>query len=369
MKAMQTNNPNNERVKRRYFSYLREAKRYSDSSLDGVASALHKFEVYTKYRDFRSFHIQQAIAFKKQLAQQDSRRAKGRLSEASRYSTLAALKKFFQWLAGEPGFRSRLRYADAEYFNLSEKEMRVAKATREQPVPTVEQVKYVLASMPRATAIERRNRALIAFTILTGVRDGALASLKLKHVELSKGRVVQDAREVRTKFSKTFVTYFFPVGGDVQEIVADWVGYLQTSLLWGPDDPLFPATRLCVDSNGLFASDGLDRKHWSNASPIRSIFREAFTSSGMPYFPPHRFRKTLIRLGQQRCRTPEEFKAWSQNVGHDNVMTTFMSYGQVPCERQAEIIQGLGSAPAERLETIAKLREGLAAAERILGSS
>jgi len=33
--------------------------------------------------------------------------------------------------------------------------------------------------------IECRNRALIAFTLLTGARDSAIASMKLKHVDLS----------------------------------------------------------------------------------------------------------------------------------------------------------------------------------------
>jgi len=32
---------------------------------------------------------------------------------------------------------------------------------------------------------------------------------------------------VKTKFSKTFTTYFFPVGDEIREIVADWVTYLE----------------------------------------------------------------------------------------------------------------------------------------------
>jgi len=64
------------------------------------------------------------------------------------------------------------------------------------------------------TDIELRNRAVMAFTLLTGARDGAIASPKLKHVDVLEGKVVQDAREVRTKFSKTFTTWFFPVGED-----------------------------------------------------------------------------------------------------------------------------------------------------------
>ena len=75
--------------------------------------------------------------------------------------------------------------------------------------------------MPAETDIERRNRALVAFTLLTGARDSAIASMKLKHVDLITNSVYQDAREVKTKFSKTFNTFFFPVGEEIREIVAD----------------------------------------------------------------------------------------------------------------------------------------------------
>jgi hypothetical protein len=37
----------------------------------------------------------------------------------------------------------------------------------------------------------------------------------------------------------------------------------------------------------------------------------------------------------------EQFKAWSQNLGHENCLTTFSSYGEIPAARQAEIIRGL----------------------------
>lgn len=37
--------------------------------------------------------------------------------------------------------------------------------------------------------------------------------------------------------------------------------------------------------------------------------------------------------------TPEEIKAWSQNLGHEGVLTTFTSYGKVPVHRQGELIR------------------------------
>lgn len=338
---MKTHNAGNERIKRRYFAYLKEARRYSEASVDAAAKALHRFERYTKFRDFKTFHIQQAIAFKRHLAEQDNAQTGKRLSKATVLSTLNALKSFFVWLAGQPGFRSRLSYGDADYFNLSEKETRIAKAHRQTPIPTLDQIRHVIQAMPASTEIEQRNRALIAFTLLTGARDGAIASLRLRHVDLTEGCVNQDAREVRTKFSKTFTTWFFPVGDEIRTIVEEWVNWLKTEKLWGLDDPLFPATRISLGPSRQFEVAGLDRKNWSSAGPMRVIFREAFEAAGLPYFNPHSFRKTLALLGERVCHTPEEFKAWSQNLGHEKVLTTFSSYGEVAHLRQAAIIRGL----------------------------
>jgi integrase len=64
-----------------------------------------------------------------------------------------------------------------------------------------------------------------------------------------------------------------------------------------------------------------------SAGAIRKIFNDAFAAAGLPYFNPHSFRKTLALLGGQLCNSPEEYKAWSQNLGHENVLTTFSSYG------------------------------------------
>jgi integrase len=338
---MTKHNASNERIKHQYFGFLKEAKRQNESTVDGAAKSLDRFEEHTGWRDFKTFHFQQAISFKKKLVEQKNLRSGKQLSKATLHATLTHLKRFFEWLADKPGYKSRFQYSDAEYFNLSDKDKRIATAQREQKAPTLEQVKHVISSMRAITDIELRNRALIAFTLLSGARDSAIASMKLKHVDLIERCVNQDAREVHTKFSKTFNTFFFPVGDGITSIVAEWVAYLREQKLWGNDDPLFPATHVGLGPTRQFEASGLERDHWSNASPIRKIFREAFESVGLPYFNPHSFRNTLVQLGEETCKTPEQFKAWSQNLGHEGVLTTFLNYGEVACRRQGEIIRGL----------------------------
>lgn len=357
---MTKHNAENERIKRKYFAYLKEAIRNSEATVDAAAKALARFEAHTKYKDFKAFHYEQAIAFKKYLAEQKGQQSGEKLSKATLHATLTQLKRFFQWLAWQPGYKSRLQYSDAEYFNLSEKDTRIATTRREQKVPTLEQIKHVINSMPNQTDIERRNRALIAFTLLTGARDSAIASMKLKHVDLIENCINQDAREVNTKFSKTFNTFFFPVGDEIRGIVTEWVTYLREEKLWGNDDPLFPATRITLGASMQFEIDGLDRNHWSNATPIRTIFRKAFTDAGLPYFNPHSFRSSLVRLGEEICKTPEQFKAWSQNLGHEKVLTTFLSYGGVACQRQGEIILELATPHQAAQRDVIKLAKEIA---------
>jgi len=339
---MTKHNPNNERIKRKYLIFMKEARQQQEATIDAIAKAINRFENYTKFRDLKSFHFEQAVGFKKHLAKQCNQRTGEKLSKATLNSTLRQLKSFFQWLSMQAGYKSRINYPDAEYFNLSENDVRVATAKRSKPVPAIEQITHVLNSMPSSTALEKRNRCLIAFILATGGRDSAIASLKLKHVDLVLGSVFFDAREVKTKFCKTFTTHFFPVGDEVLGIISDWIAYLRDERLWGNDDPLFPSTDVRQGKNKTFEAVDIKKEHWKTTSPIRKVFKESFEAAGLTYFNPHSFRKTLTSLGERVCQTPEEFKAWSQNMGHEGVLTTFLSYGEVQPTRQADILKSLG---------------------------
>ncbi len=60
---------------------------------------------------------------------------------------------------------------------------------------------------------------------------------------------------------------------------------------------------------------------------------------------------------QTVCRTPQQIKAWSQNLGHENVATTMTSYGTIDPHRQGEVIGGISLAPSEEdADVIAKIR-------------
>lgn len=336
-------NAANERIKRDYFRLLKGARGYDEASIDGVAQAIARFEAYTRHRAFEKFHVEQAIGFKGWLAEQTNQRSGRPLTKSTMCSTMRMLREFFLWLSGQPGFRSRISFSDTAYFRMSEKDMRAAQASADRPVPSIEQIEMVLQAMPVESVVQRRDRAVIAFTLLTGARDNATASLRLEHVDLERRMVFQDPRVVRTKGSKAIYTWFFPVGGSAESIVSAWIAELKGTHAWADSDPLFPRTCVRQDSDRQFKAVGIGRQAWSNADPVRKAFRMGFAVCGFPYCNPHSFRKTLARLGQRLCRTPELLKVWSQNLGHEQTLTTFTSYGTVPLDRQGELMMAFGS--------------------------
>ena len=352
-------NPKNERIKRDYFCYQKNAEGKAEGTLSMIRKALGRFDEYNGFKDFVTFNKEQAIAFKKYLAVQKAQRTGEPISKATVLSTLNALKEFFRWLAWQPGYKSRLHVPDIEYFSLTDKDISIAKVAKHKNFPTLEQIHNVIFSMPADTVIQRRNRALIAFTILTGMRDNALASLRLQHIDLIRVPVLirQEPDKVRTKFSKHILTFLLPVGDDIQAIALDWIRELREERLYGEADPVFPRTKLGHDGNQSFVAQGLEPQCWTTAAPIRQIFREAFEGAGLPYFHPHLFRTTLAHLGMQICRTPEEWRAWSQNLGHDSPLTTFTSYCKLDPFKQGEVIKGLSvqGQKEDKMDTLIKL--------------
>jgi integrase len=350
---MRRHHPENERIKRDYFVYLEKAKRMSPGSVDQVAAAIAQFEQSTGFRDFRKFHIAQAVSFQDRLRRYRNPKTGRPLAKATILSRLAALKGFVIWLAGRPGYRSRISYADADYFNLSANDERIAKAVRPRPVPSVDEIRRAIAAMPTSTELERRDRAVLAFALVSGARDNAIASFSLKHVDTERRTVFQDARDVRTKNGKTFTSSFFPIGAEFGTIVLEWIAELREKG-FGPDDPLFPATAVVPGPDRLFAAAGFKREHWKDAGAIRRIFRQAFQRAGLPHYHPHSFRHTLARHGERLQLTPEQWKAYSQNFGHSSPMTTFTSYGPVEPHRQAEIMNALIAEPESLAEQSAQ---------------
>jgi len=328
----------NLRIKRKYLVWRKDSRGLSDASVDKSASAISVYESFLNGKDFRSFHSERARSFKRHLSSQQNQRDGSKLSATTINGTLREVSAFLNWLTDQPGYKSKITRSDIAYLSPDRKSDAARRGSCWKPHPSPAQVCKLLETMPAETVLQRRDRAFVAFLFLTGSREGAAITIRLDHVDLSNACVHFDGRSVDTKFGKTFTTAFFPMAQPCEQIVRDWVAELRWDHQFSSSDPLFPRTRVGIGPSRKFAALGIDRKPWSNPSSAAKIFKQAFIDAGLPPFSPHRVRDTLAELAKDHCRTPEDYKAWSQNMGHEDVLTTFRSYGSVATGRQIDLM-------------------------------
>ena len=202
-------------------------------------------------------------------------------------ATLRDLRAFFFWLAHQPGFKSHIAYADADYFNLSDKDVAVARARREKRVPTLDQVRARPRGHARRTALERRDRALVAFAMLTGARVGALASFRLGHVDMAEASSSRTRARCgpspRRPSAPTSCRSDDERAGDRRRLG----GGADAGSPLGAGRPAVPGHVMGAGRRGRLRARRASRGA-AGARPSRSRhLPRAFALAGLPYFNPH----------------------------------------------------------------------------------
>jgi integrase len=117
----------------------------------------------------------------------------------------------------------------------------------------------------------------------------------------------RNPREVATKSGKSIDTFFARGFEDAEAVLRAWITHLDEVALYGPDDPLFPATDVSPQSNAGFAANGFTRRPWKSTKPVRKIVNAAFETAGLPNYGPHAFRHMLARHAVNTCTSVAEF--------------------------------------------------------------
>jgi len=353
----------NEKVKRAYFQHIQGAKGFSKLTTEIIEKAIWKFEEFTQDADFRRYRSGTAKDFKKWLA---SERCGKTLSLVSQYHILRQLRNFFTWLSGQSGYKSRISPYDVQYLSLDQQQSRIANSPKRKEYPSLDYVVALCRSIEVKTEVEKRDRALIAFTMLSGMRDTALSTLPMGCLDPDKLVADQDPdKGVKTKFRKHIITTLMRFNDDLVGYVQEWHKYLKEVRMFGEVDPLFPRTKLKHkgEANACFEGIEVEPAFWMSASAIRNIFRGRMENAKVPYYHPHQFRHAAVYEACKHARTPEETRAISQNFGHENIGTTLLTYGRLDdirvgdvinrinfqSENQTEIEKVLGEASKENL--------------------
>lgn len=327
-------NPKNARL---IMEWVEELDReYSTSTVDQKLAAMAIYEKAIAYADFATFSLDHVDAF---IAAIQNKSVLNR----TRASTVRHVKAFFEWMVMMEKIKGKQARMPLKALKLTKKDRRAGQAAKRKPRATIAQITSTIAAMPKNNAIERRNRALIAFTLLSGARDGAIISMLVGHVDLALKEVLQHPDEVDTKASKQIFTWFFPVGEAIISEVTEYIEFLKSELGFTDVDPLFPQDQRGRDENDQFTYNQLSKQRWATAQPMRDIFKKAFKANALKYFTPHSFRNSLMDLAYELGLSGEALKAWSQNLGHEKLDTTINVYGDVSRDRQRAIILNLAS--------------------------
>lgn len=356
----------NEKIKRKYYRYLKEALGFSDATINTIERSILAYEDFTGQEGFGGFSQRKAIGFKKWL-QEKCYQGKA-LSVTTIYHYLRHLKSFFGWLSGQPGFKSKIHFDSISYLSLEKKKTMEARATKQVKYPSLDYVIKLANSIEIKSVIDQRDRALICFLLLSGMRVRAVSTLPLGCFNKGTLTIDQDPKMgVETKFGKTIQTILFQFDDGLVKHLIDWAIYLEKIKLFSPADPLFPRSKIEQIENGLtFFSDKVEPAFWKGTGSIRDILKSRSSQAGLEYFNPHSYRHAASHLAMKNRYDIEEIKAISQNLGHEFLGTTILTYGKLDTERAIELVKGLdfsgklqGSNRDETIELIKKQLEGL----------
>lgn len=334
-------NPSNLMLRYEYQIYLKQVEGFSTKTILAVFRHIAQFDDHLLHANYKTVHRDDVIAYKAKIEARLSSMDQEQRSASTIVHSLINLKKFFQWLE----LKTDVKFSSTglgEYFSPSRELGALASAsTTERFIPSLEQLRELITAMPHDSFIQRRDRAILAFLTLSGVRISALLSLQIQHIDLENRSIFQDARMVRTKNNKTMRTKWFPVGDDIEAILKGWIAELIANGAHSTD-PLFPR-----------AMDPIRRLYEKNYTAplmdqgtVRQIIKCACKSIGIPNFNPHAIRATLALYGQELCRTPKQVKAWSQNLGHENVTTTDNYYAKLDVNEQFNVLDSLRTTSA-----------------------
>ncbi len=353
------NNPNivNQRMKLKFLDWLKEADGCCEATARHIEKAIIAYEEFTKYADFKTYGPDKAKEFKKWLLNKER---KGKpLAIATYYSYIKNLRKFFLWLSWQAGYKSKITPDIVNYLQVSDKDERIATQQAIRKFPPLDYVIKLADSIKIETEIDKRDRALIAFTFLSAMRDTAIATLPIGCFDEENLIVSQNPRQgVKTKFSKFIYTPIYVFDKKLLAYTIEWVAYLK-SKGFTSQDPLFPRSKMTQGQDNLSFEEAkeVEPVFWKGAGRIREIFKNRAKEAGLQYYEPHTFRHLAFHVAYKNCKNGGEIKALSQSFGHEYVATSMAIYGNYQPQELAEIIKGMNFTGKPKKTTDEKIDE------------
>ncbi len=333
----------NVKIIRKYFEYLRENRGYAQTTIDKIATDIAQFEKYIGMRNFKSFNSKIAKGYKVYIYEFKKKDGTN-YSIKSKSEKLKSVREFLLWLYDQAGYRSHLNINYIKYLQVNRAERNaITSSRRYKKTPTFADAWIVIDTIPSVLEIDRRDKALLSLSLLTGLRPGTLRSLCIKNIDLKNMIVTIDTiNEVDAKFGKYNEVVILQFDVWIYDNIVSWVTELITKKGFNGDDPVFPMTEMKNhDGHFGFNPENVTNKFWKNNGQINKIFKERFVEAGLIPHTPYGFRRLNAQHARRYTTNMEEYSAISQNLSHSETEITEIHYGNLnPVERK-EILKKL----------------------------
>jgi integrase len=228
-------------------------------------------------------------------------------------------KRFFIW--ARLNYPGDFRELTVAWINTLRPPMMAQRAKVHLFITLDEVLHLVRTPSPEGDLALRRDKAAAALLFLSGMRDGAFASLPIRAVDIPRRQVNQWPHEygVRTKNGASATTFLLEIS-ELLAVVGKWDVFIRskmppTAMWYTPVINHWGEQTLSPQPPGA-------HRHSSLAKRMRILFGMA----GIPYKSPHKFRHGHAVYALQRAKTMGDYKAISQNLMHKDIRVTDAIY-------------------------------------------
>lgn len=320
-------------------AWLQYAGKFDKKTINAHLAAIRHFEGSINGKDFHRLSITDVTGYRDQLK---SMAHSGQLSISTIRHRVSHVKALLKWLVDQKGFTALDRTL-AGYLDLPKKFDAKTLERDSKPVPSIDEAEQMVQAMPNKTRKERRDRAMVCTAFLGALRADTVSSLLIAHVKMDTKHIVQDAGQSRTKNGKSLRIWFFPVPEIFAQVLNEWQTELR-SLGFAETDALFPDSLILAFP--MRPRDPRPVPVMKSTNAISAAFKIA--SKALPkQFSPHSAKHCIGQVSWSVCRTAEERKAWSANMGHDDEDVTQRYYSKISDDRMAQIFAGFAAQTGE----------------------
>lgn len=258
-------------------------------------------------------------------------------SMQTKHQKMNRVAEFFRWIFGKKVTKPDISEA-LKVLQLTNAEKGLLSKHKIRKYPTLDEFNEII-DFPVNNDIDRRDKALLCFLLLSAGRVDAVRTLPLGALNPKTLDLVQDPTEgVHTKRNKYIIGTLFRFDEVYTDIIRDWLQFLTEIKHFKATDPLFPKLVPSEENSALYV---LSNEFYSSKSKINEIVASRCIDKDIPAYSAHEFRHLAVDTAFRLARNGREIKAISQNVGHAYLTITLRQYANMQPQEYMEIIKGL----------------------------